>query len=247
MGRKYVAITDNADPMNVVVYWRAPRPRQAPRVCEQPVFKGRGATENSLIGTATSLIVENNYGYGTAVHLRGADNDPRDRARRREAQRARVPNGVEKQRDRALGRAQAVAQERARLTTEAGGSARARQYLTAVSFRTGKTVWRKLVGTGFGFNNNYAGLAIQSAPGVLSRRARRDGRGRRPLSSDDPPRSTRRRMRLAPAALVVAAPRRRPRRAQASRVSEAEALGRGAYRYGLPLLSSCAYAVRTRA
>ncbi len=32
--------------------------------------------------------------------------------------------------------------------------------LTAVSFRTGRTVWRKLVGTGFNFNNNYAGLAI---------------------------------------------------------------------------------------
>ena len=29
-----------------------------------------------------------------------------------------------------------------------------------MSFRTGKTVWRKLVGTGFNFNNNYAGLAI---------------------------------------------------------------------------------------
>ena len=32
--------------------------------------------------------------------------------------------------------------------------------MTAVSFRSGRTVWRKLAGTGFFFNNNYAGLAI---------------------------------------------------------------------------------------
>src|SRR4029434_11295114 len=61
-----VAITDNADPMNVVVYRTARHlPRRLSRVvCEVPVFrKGASATENSLLGSGRSLIVENNYGY----------------------------------------------------------------------------------------------------------------------------------------------------------------------------------------
>ncbi|MGH2925387.1 MAG: hypothetical protein ACRDK1_05370, partial [Solirubrobacterales bacterium] len=62
----YVAITDNADPMDVVVYRNAPklRPGQSRTVCRTPVFeKGASATENSLITAGRSLIVENNYGY----------------------------------------------------------------------------------------------------------------------------------------------------------------------------------------
>ena len=61
----YVAITDNADPMNVVVYRTAKKLKGKSRVvCQVPVFhKGKSATENSLIGTGRSLLVENNYGY----------------------------------------------------------------------------------------------------------------------------------------------------------------------------------------
>ena len=39
-------------------------------------------------------------------------------------------------------------------------------YLTALSFHTGRTVWRRLTGTGLFFNVHYAGLAISPA-GVL--------------------------------------------------------------------------------
>ena len=49
----YVAITDNADPMDVVVYRTRVRlkKRQRRLVCKVPVFaKGASATENSLIG-----------------------------------------------------------------------------------------------------------------------------------------------------------------------------------------------------
>ena len=73
MGRRYVSITDNADPMNVVVYRRAPAPvaSRARLVCEHPVFrKGAGATDNSLIGTGRSMIVENNYGYAPPPEAR---------------------------------------------------------------------------------------------------------------------------------------------------------------------------------
>ena len=33
-------------------------------------------------------------------------------------------------------------------------------YLTALDFRTGRTVYRRLAGTGFGFNNNYAPVTL---------------------------------------------------------------------------------------
>ncbi|WP_039803185.1 hypothetical protein [Nocardia araoensis] len=33
-------------------------------------------------------------------------------------------------------------------------------YWTALDYRTGATVWKQLSGTGLGFNNNYAGIAL---------------------------------------------------------------------------------------
>jgi hypothetical protein len=162
MGSKYVAITDNADPMNVVVYRRARRPRRGRLVCEQPVFeRGAGATENSLIGTRRSLIVENNFGYtGPPATVGGQTTTP----------------GVERvDVDRGGGGCHTVwrsgetapsvvpklslASGLVYLYTKPPGTPD-RWYLTAVSFHTGRTVWRRLVGTGFFFNNNYAGLAI---------------------------------------------------------------------------------------
>ena len=62
----YVAITDNADPMNVVVYRTAVHLKRGRRrlVCQVPVFdQGGSATENSLLTNNRSLYVENNYGY----------------------------------------------------------------------------------------------------------------------------------------------------------------------------------------
>src|SRR5947207_9858206 len=64
MGSDYVAITDNADPMNVIVYKRAAQVEGSRLVCKQPVFsKGASDTDQSLIATPTSTVVENNYGY----------------------------------------------------------------------------------------------------------------------------------------------------------------------------------------
>ena len=66
MPNGYVSITDNADPMNVVVYRTATKLAKGQKrtVCEVPVFgKGASATENSLIAAGRSLFVENNYGY----------------------------------------------------------------------------------------------------------------------------------------------------------------------------------------
>ena len=82
-----MAITDNADPMNVVVFRRRARLRRGRRrvVCRVPVFrKGASATENSLIVVGRSLIVENNYGYVLGVIAGGwlAGHRPRSVKRR---------------------------------------------------------------------------------------------------------------------------------------------------------------------
>ena len=78
MGTDYVAITDNADPMNVLVYKRAATVAGARLVCKQPVFeKGASNTDQSLIATGSSLVVENNYGYtGPATTSGGRTTTP---------------------------------------------------------------------------------------------------------------------------------------------------------------------------
>ena len=59
-----IAITDNADPMNVVVYRGAARvPRTARDLRAAGVPKGASATDQSLIAARNSIVVENNYGY----------------------------------------------------------------------------------------------------------------------------------------------------------------------------------------
>jgi len=184
MGRKWVAITDNADPLNVVVYRRAALPkkkgegRKAKRrlVCSAPVFgKGASAADNSLIGTDRSLIAENNYGYAiSAADLSGGESAPgltrvdvvkrkdgRKGTRKRKARfRCRVvwtsderaPSVVPK-----LSLANGLVYTYTRPPRDDGIDA---WYLTALDFRTGRTVYRRLAGTGFGFNNNYAPVTL---------------------------------------------------------------------------------------
>src|SRR5215211_1129646 len=109
LGKDLVAITDNADPMNVVVYRRAPSTDASRTVCVQPVFeKGASATDNSLIGAGRSLVVENNYDDAGA----GAG-----RPRRR---RNRLPRGLALAGDRADRRAEALGGQRDRLHVHQG-------------------------------------------------------------------------------------------------------------------------------
>jgi len=68
---KYVAITDNAEQLQVVVYRTAPdeelEPDQRRVVCEVPVFDftegGAGAGSNSLVGLHNSIIAQNTADY----------------------------------------------------------------------------------------------------------------------------------------------------------------------------------------
>ena len=71
----YVAITDNADPIDIVVYRQATR---ALRCAPSPVFsKGASDTDQSLIAAGNALIAENNYGYsGPAATENGKTTTP---------------------------------------------------------------------------------------------------------------------------------------------------------------------------
>jgi hypothetical protein len=170
MGRRYVAITDNADPMNVVVYRRAARVRGRRLVCEQPVFRrGASATENSLIGTGRSLVVENNHGYApppdatsgggaTSPGLERVDVLRGGRACRTVwRSRERAPSVVPKL---------SLANGLVYTVTKPPGTPDA-WYLAALDFRTGATVWKRLLGTGLWFNNHYAGISISPGGAIF--------------------------------------------------------------------------------
>ena len=88
---------------------------------------------------------------------------PRVRPRRRQQRRQRLQAALdEHDRRRAVGGRQGLDQDRPALHLHRTDRS---QRLTAVVLgghrrRTGKEAWRKLAGTGFAFNNNYAGLSL---------------------------------------------------------------------------------------
>jgi hypothetical protein len=200
MGRKWVAITDNADPMDVVVYRRAiklkhkrhakharragrrgkaKRKAKARVVCSAPVFaRGAGSTDNSLIGTNRSLIAENNYGYRiSAEELSGGITEPGLTRIDVVKKKPRKKGKARKRKRPAKFRCRQVwtSQERApsvvpKLSLGSGlvytythpprSDGIDAWYLTTLDFRSGRTVYRRLAGTGFGFNNNYAPVTL---------------------------------------------------------------------------------------
>ena len=167
MSGHYVAITDNADPMDVVVYRTRP---QLPagvkrRVCTVPVFKkGASATENSLLTAGRALIVENNYGYQDPFGpSAGAVTEPgfarvdvwrngQGCKKVWENHDARAPTVVPK-----LSTSTGLIYTYTRPPDPSGSEG---YYWTAISFHTGRTVWWRYAGSGLPYNNNYAGLAI---------------------------------------------------------------------------------------
>jgi hypothetical protein len=160
MSGGYVAITDNADPMNVVVYRR----KNGKVHCRTAVFEqGASATENSLMASRRSLFVENNYGYQdpfgpnsgalTTPGFARVDVTKRGCRKAWETRTERAPSVVPK------------------LSTQTGliytytrdpdplpiGQP---YFWTAIDAHTGATAFKVYAGSGLGFNNNYAGIAI---------------------------------------------------------------------------------------
>ena len=161
----YVTITDNADPLDIVVYRRARDLGGAKRlVCVQPIFSaGSGSDENSIIGAGNTMIAENNYGYsgpaatenggltapgivrvdinadGSGCHVVWANNSER------------VPTAVSKL---------SLAAGLLYTYTKDDTSSSDPWYFTALDVRTGRVVYKQLAGTGLGFNNNYAPVTL---------------------------------------------------------------------------------------
>jgi hypothetical protein len=164
MGRRFVAITDNADPMAIRVYRRTRHPHGKRLVCRQPVFeRAASATDQSLIGTRRSLVVENNFGYtGIASTQNGATTSPgleridldRDGRGCRTVWHSdeRAPSVVPKL---SLGSGLVYTYTKPPRSDTADA-----WYLTAIDFDNGKTRWRALAGTGAGYNNNFAPVSI---------------------------------------------------------------------------------------
>ena len=168
MGRRWVAITDNADPMNVQVYRRgrgvSPSRRE---VCAEPVFEqGASATDQSLIVAGRSIVTENNHGYSGIAAVQFGRTTSAGLARVdviRDASGGwrcetvwtsseRAPSVVPK-----LSLATGLVYT---YTKPAGTGISDPWYLTALDFRTGATVFRRLGGEGLGFNNNYAPVTL---------------------------------------------------------------------------------------
>ncbi len=163
MAGGYVNITDNADPMDVVVYRTAARPRLPRMVCRVPVFsRPAGDTENSLIAAGRSMIVENNYGYTGPLAVQNGGVTTPGFAR---VDINRNGRGCHRVWTNTTDAAPSVVPKLSLAdglvyTYTKGPGSSDPWYWTALDFRTGRTVYRQLAGTGLGYNNNYAGIAI---------------------------------------------------------------------------------------
>ncbi len=156
---KYVAIGDNAEQFHVVVYrTEANLPPEKRVLCQVPVFeKGYGACENSFIGFGRSIMLENNYGYTFDDTFLSTPSEPGV---------ARVdiaPNG--KSCDLVWANLEVTTGNYGpKLSTKTGllyvfsrkpdpritdpTMSHDVWYWTAIDFRTGTTVYERLVGTG---------------------------------------------------------------------------------------------------
>jgi hypothetical protein len=169
MGTDYVAIADNADPqIHVLVYRRAKElaPGQQRLVCSVPVFEpGQSNTENSLIATDTSIVVENNFGYrGTKSVENGKTTRPgitrididadgngchtvwtnmEEVVASTATQKLSLPNGLIYA-----------------YTKDKGPANTAAWYFTAIDFFTGETVYKVLAGTGPLYNDHIGVLYV---------------------------------------------------------------------------------------
>jgi len=166
-----VAITDNADPMNVVVYRRAASVSGPRLVCEEPVFQaGAGATENSLIAAGRALLVENNHGYTGPDAVSGGKLSTPGFARvdvDRDGQGCRTV--WTNRSERAPSVVPKLSLESGLVytyTKPADPTGADPWFWTALDFRTGRRVFRRLAGTGGGFNNNYPAIILDPDDGT---------------------------------------------------------------------------------
>jgi hypothetical protein len=169
--RRYVAITDNSDPLRVVVMDRSREPDRRRIVCKIAVLgKGTGSTDQSLIGIGRSIAVENNYGYTGVTSVQGGRTTTPGIERvdiKRRKRQVRNPRRNCKRRWRSDEIAPSVVPKlslaNGLLYTYTKPPLDNRDdpwYLTAIDFDTGRTRFQQLTGYGLGYNNNYAPVTI---------------------------------------------------------------------------------------
>jgi hypothetical protein len=122
--------------------------------------QGASATDQSLIGTGRSLVVENNHGYSgptatqggktTSPGLERVDLDAGGGCHSAWRSGEHAPSVVPK-----LSAANGLVYTYTKDTVARDPSADA-WYLTALDFASGRTVYKRLGGEGLGHNNNYA-------------------------------------------------------------------------------------------
>jgi hypothetical protein len=168
----YVAINDSATPMKIWVYRTAARlgPKETRLVGEpMPVFEDMEgqACANSLLGFGRSIVVQNNYGYSWSFDANGTlittgnlpgferiDIAPDGRTLRKVWVNHEVASNVLPKLSTRTGLIYVVA----RTTDDLTGVDV--YYWTALDFRTGRTVWQKMAGTGVAFDGYWQTTAI---------------------------------------------------------------------------------------
>jgi hypothetical protein len=155
----WVAITDNSDPVEIVVLNRD----TGAQVCSVPVFnEGQSSTDQSLVTAGRGIVTENNYGYTgptsteqgrtTVGGLERVDvNRDGSGCTKRWRSEETAPSVVPKV---------SLANGLVYTYTKPDGNRADPWYLTTLDFRTGETVYKAKMGTGLGFNNNYAPVTI---------------------------------------------------------------------------------------
>ncbi|WP_372728493.1 hypothetical protein [Nocardioides sp.] len=162
LGRKWMAITDNADPRTHIVVYDRRKGVKRRLHCRIPVLpEGASTTENSLVAAGNSVIIENNYGYqNPGSTMFGRSTTPgiaRVLIKKRGCKVAwtntsTAPTSVPKG---SLGNGLVYA-----YTKPPRSDGIDAWYLTAIDIRSGKTVWSRLTGTGTQWNNHYAAIYL---------------------------------------------------------------------------------------
>ena len=160
LGNDLVAIADNATQMNVVVMDRRATPAGPRTICTVPVFTPlQGATETSLIGAEDSFVVQSTAGYTSQQTLAGGKTSGGgfvkiDVAPDRSSctvdwtNPITAPSTLSKL---STGNGLIYTYTKPDLTASGIDA----WYFTALDMHTGATVWQKLVGTGFDYDNTW--------------------------------------------------------------------------------------------
>jgi hypothetical protein len=162
LGKRWVAINDNADPRTRVVVYDRRKGVEDRLHCAVPVLKAdAGTTDNSLVAAGSSFIIENNYGYQSPLTTTfGKSTTPglarvmvdHDGCHVAWESDEIAPTSVAKA---SLGNGLLYA-----YTKPARKDLVDAWYFTAIDIRTGRTVWSRLTGTGITYNNHYAAIYL---------------------------------------------------------------------------------------